>query len=312
MATAEVDELEVVRRVLGLGEHDRVEYDDDGWDSRVYVVSRGQAVFKFPRSVETRHQYRREVAVLEALEGAHTSIRVPRVMWRHPDLAWFGYQGIVGDQLSYRLNILDTHAKHSMGRSLGTFLRTLHGCRVGDVPTVSLDDEIARYHDKYRLAMPALDTLSVDELALARSFFFDVLPNALHRLGGELRLTHGDLGPWNIILTDSLEVGVIDFGDASYQDPSIDFSGFGDTTMLKAALEAYGADDWLREKVWLRIRAFPILDLPFYLGKHDDAGVRLCLDLVRRVTVRGEIAADRPLHGAFALRAERGYLRGSA
>lgn len=296
MGTPEVREQAVVRRALGLGDHDNVEYDDDGWDSRVYLVNRGEAAFKFPRSPEAKLQYRREVRVLDALQTIDSPILIPRVEWRDPDLEWFGYRGVVGHQLSYRLSDLNADTKRSIGRSLGLFLRELHTHRVDGLPVVPIDGEIAQYQEKYRLALPALDGLTASELAVAQSFFFDSLPNALRDLRGELRLTHGDLGPWNIILTDDDEVGVIDFGDASYQDPSKDFSGFGDDIIFESALASYGADDWLREKAWLRIKAFPILDIPFYLGKHDAAGIETCLQLIRWLIVRGERAAARPLH----------------
>jgi aminoglycoside phosphotransferase (APT) family kinase protein len=242
IGTPELREQAVVRQVLGLGDHVDVDYDDDGWDSRVYLVNRGQAVFKFPRSPEAKLQYGREVRVLDALQTTDSPILIPRVQWRDPDLEWFGYRGIVGQQLSAVLPQLDVETKRFVGRSLGLFLRELHTRRIDGLPVVSVGGEIAQYQEKYRLSLAALDALTRRERAVARSFFCEILPNHLRKLGGELRLTHGDLGPWNIILADDSEVGVIDFGDASYQDPSKDFSGFGDDIILEAALATYGAD----------------------------------------------------------------------
>jgi hypothetical protein len=89
-------------------------------------------------------------------------------------------------------------------------------------------------------------------------------------------------------VSPTAEVGVIDFGDVGYQDGSKDFSGFGDDAILAVAFDSYGADAVLREKAYLRIKAFPILDIPFYLGKQNQAGVDACTDLVRRVIVQGE------------------------
>ena len=287
-----------MRRELGLPDHIPIQYDDNGWDSRVYLVNRGEAVFKFPRSPEAKTQYRREIAVLQMLAALNSPVRVPRIQWCQPDLEWFGYQGVVGEQLSYRLPDLDSSTKIAIGHALGRFLRQFHACHVDAPPTVPIDAEIANYQAKYRLASAALERLSPSERAMAQWFFFDILPREMRRSGGELRLTHGDLGPWNVILTDDLQVGVIDLGDACYQDPSRDFAGYSDEIIFHAALEAYGADDWLREKAWLRIKAFPILDIPFYLGKNDEPGIQWCLDLVRRLIVRGERTAQRPLHPA--------------
>jgi aminoglycoside phosphotransferase (APT) family kinase protein len=238
MGTPQVHEQALVCQALGVGDRDKIEYDDDGWDSRVYLVNHGEAVFKFPRSAEAKLQYQREVRVLDALQTIDSPILVPLVGWRGPDLQWFGYKGIVGQQLSSCLSDLDADTKRSIGRGLGVFLRELHRCRIDDLPVVSVESEIALYHEKYRLALPALDELTASERSVTQSFFFDALPRQLRELGGELRVTHGDLGPWNVILTDSHQVGVIDFGDVSYQDPSKDFSGFGDDTILGAALAA--------------------------------------------------------------------------
>jgi hypothetical protein len=63
----------VIRRELG---HDgEIVFTDEGWDSRVYIVNHGEAVFKFPRSPQTAQQYRYEIDALKALEGLNTPER---------------------------------------------------------------------------------------------------------------------------------------------------------------------------------------------------------------------------------------------
>ena len=47
------------------------------------------------------------------------------------------------------------------------------------------------------------------------------------KLKSNIKLCHGDLGLWNIILNKK-QIGIIDFGDVGYYDSSIDFSGIGD------------------------------------------------------------------------------------
>jgi aminoglycoside phosphotransferase (APT) family kinase protein len=190
---------------------------------------------------------------------------------------------------------LDAGTRQAIGTALGRFLRDFHACQVGGLRTRSIDDELSQYQQKYRLGRPALDALPAKELRAVQAFFFEDLPSEMRRLGGDVRLTHGDLAPWNIVLSDALEVGVIDFGDVAYQDPSKDFSGFGDELLLNAAFEAYAADRLLREKAWLRTRAFPMLDVPYYLGKGDTRSVQMCLELIRQRIVRGELWASNPL-----------------
>lgn len=272
---------------------DDIAYTDEGWDSRVYIVNGGEAVFKFPRSPQVKAQYRHEIAALRMLEGIHSLVRTPRVRWEAPDLGYFGYDGIVGEQISRRIGDFDTVTKTKIGDSLGCFLRLLHAVDLTDAPTMTIEAEIADYDKKYRLATPALTAeFSETEMRTIEEFFQQQLPLDMRRLGGDLRLGHGDLGPWNIIVTPDREVGVIDFGDVGYHDASKDFSGFGNDTILNAAFDSYGADSLLREKAHLRIKAFPILDLPFYLVKHDPAGVRASLDLARKVFIQGETATD--------------------
>ncbi len=280
-------ERAIVRRCVAGA--DTIAYNDDGWDSRVYVVDGGSTVFKFARTPDVRRQYQHEIAVLRLLESLEHPVATPRVRWEGPGLEYFGYEGVVGEELSRRIAGLTAPRRKAIGTDLGNFLRQLHAESLPDAPRTDIDATVVTYRRKYRLAEPALArAFSRAEARALERFFLDELPRELHRLGGEMRLCHGDLGPWNVIVRQDGRVGVIDFGDAAYQDPSIDFSGFGDDVILDAAFAAYGADAWLLEKTALRIRAFPILDLPFYLGKQNAAGVARCIDVVRRVLVEGD------------------------
>jgi aminoglycoside phosphotransferase (APT) family kinase protein len=215
------------------------------------------------------------------------------VKWEGPELSYFGYEGIVGRQVSRLLATLSPEDKDAIGSSIGDFLKTLHAMRLLSAPRITIEDEIVDYEDKLRLARPALaQGLSADELRVVEAFFVEQLPSAMRDLGGQLRLSHGDLGPWNIIVSTTGAIGVIDFGDIGYQDVSKDFSGFGDHMVLYGAFASYGADELLRKKAALRIKAFPVLDIPFYLGKADRAAIQSCLDLVRRVIIGGNVTAD--------------------
>jgi hypothetical protein len=76
-------------------------------------------------------------------------------------------------------------------------------------------------------------------------------------------------------------LGVVDFGDAGYYDRSKDFVGLEHADLLDAALCVYGDDSVLREKIAARQVALPVIELPFYIGKHDDAGLRRTLTRLR-------------------------------
>jgi tRNA A-37 threonylcarbamoyl transferase component Bud32 len=286
----------VIRRELGPLRDDEIAYADEGWDSRVYLVDRGRVVFKFPRSDLIRARFALEVAALRMLERARTSVVTPRVRYEDPDLEYFGYAGVVGRPLSEAMAALTRDEKTAIGTEVGSFLRVLHAADLDGVPTMTVAAEASNYAERFAAARPALAAaLTPEELHVVESFILDQLPHRMIGLGGDLRLSHADLGPWNMVLSTAGDVGVIDFGDISYYDASKDFSGFGDEVILQAAFAAYGADDLLRAKAALRIKAFPVLDFPFCLGKQDQAGIDACVQLVRRVTVRdGADAASPP------------------
>jgi Ser/Thr protein kinase RdoA (MazF antagonist) len=282
-----------IRRELGTAHTAEITYIDEGWDSRVYMVEGGRAVFKFPRSRAVITQYRHEIAALRMFEGISTPVRTPRVRSLGPDLEYFGYAAIVGQPLSKVLAGLGPDQKRAAGAAIGRFLCHVHRADLEGAPRIAVDEEVAIYAGVYEEALPTLTaTFSSEAMRVVEAFFVEQLPNELRRLGVDLKLCHADLGPWNLVWAADEEIGVIDFGDVSYYDASKDFSGFGDETMLRAALDAYGADDLFREKVAVRVKAFPVLDLPFYLGKGDDAGVHACLDFIQRVVVGGDDSGE--------------------
>jgi len=46
------DELEMVKRLTGVCDESRIEINEIGWTSRVYIVDGGKIVFKFPRNAK--------------------------------------------------------------------------------------------------------------------------------------------------------------------------------------------------------------------------------------------------------------------
>lgn len=286
----------VIRQTLQRADPLQIDCSDEGWDSRVYLVNGGEAVFKFPRSsIAARLSYRQEIEVLELLAtpSCRSDVRLPVVRWVGADFAWFGYKGIVGTPLSQIVGEADKRTREAIGTALGEFLLKLHRAELADVPIVNTDAEIAEYTEKFRLGSVALDdALSADELRSVERFILEEAPDALRDNPPDLKLCHGDLGPWNIIVADDGATGVIDLGDACYCDPSIDFSGFGDEVIFESAARAYGADERLRKRARVRSRALPLLDIPYYLGKSDVNGVRACIELVRALILREEIRSD--------------------
>lgn len=275
------NEIARVRSIAGLGAADHVLYDEEGWDSRVYVVNRGAIVFKFPRTPAARAAYADEVAIMQVLDGGDGRVVVPTVEWIGPDSSYLGYRGIVGRQLGRAGNALSADERKRVGHDLGRFLATLHGVELGGLRRVTVVDELDQFTAKFRASQDAIaDEFSRAERRALDEFFSTRLPQTMQALGIDPATVHGDLGAYNLILGDDGRIGVIDFGDVAVVDRAKDFMGF-DAEMGDAAISAYGEREHLREKVEIRRLALPVLDLPFYLGKGDARGVAECVNRLR-------------------------------
>jgi Ser/Thr protein kinase RdoA (MazF antagonist) len=273
-------EVALVRRTLRLPESGTVRLVDEGWDSRVYVVDDGAAFFKFPRSPEIRDRYASEIAVLRALEAVELPVWTPVVSWVGRDLEYFGYEGMRGT--APFLADLDPATRARVGEAIGGFARTLHALALPELRRVTLDDEIRSVRAKAEAAVPILDRHLTGELrARVDALFGAVLPEELRRLGEDPRPCHGDLGPWNVILAGDGRIGVIDFGDVAHVDRSKDLCGLDDAIALDAALAVYGAAPGLRDKVAARATAVLLMDVLFFAGKQDHAGLAVGLERVR-------------------------------
>lgn len=263
-------EIAIARKLAGLNASALVVHNEVGWTSRVYLVNGGQYCFKFPRSKVARQEYAHEIAGLRMLQGVLRDVQLPEIRWVHPRNAYFGYAGIQG-------SALDQSSGWDRGRvgcRLGRFLKQLHTLELSGLPTISLEDEIRQFQSRYRLGKEVIQQhLSRTQQSQLRSLVHQELPSTLVRLGSEPALCHGDLGYWNILAKPDGEVGVIDFGDIGYYDRSKDFIGMQDAPVLDSALQEYGDRLRLRQKIAVRQRMLPILELPFYIGKQDGAAI---------------------------------------
>ncbi len=285
-----VAEIGVVQSLVGA---DRViTFDGEGWDSRVYLVDDGTIVFKFPRSPAVRAAYRNEIAVLQRVESLGLPLWTPRVRWVGPDDAYFGYEGMHGTAAD--LSREAAAGRRSIGRAIGGFARALHALAVPGLRTVGIEDEIRDFQRQWAEAGPvAAARFTPAERSRLDAFYAAVMPAEMRRLGGDLVLSHGDLGPWNIVVDRDRDrdiddgegtIGVIDFGDVCRCDRAKDLVGMYEPVALDAALEAYGDSGdagTLRERIAVRARALPAMDLVFFAGKHDEIRLERCLERIR-------------------------------
>jgi hypothetical protein len=272
----------IIRLQPDISDGDTIVYEDEGWDSRVYVVNGGATCYKFPRSPEVLVGYGKEIMALNMIAGLDTDVRTQCFKVFDPVAGFFSYSGLVGVQLSELLPTIDASEKQRIGSKIGSFLKVLHGSELEDAPVVSVADEIEEYKAKYQLALPVLaSSFSSQELARVSEFFVDHMPEQMTRLGSELRLCHGDLGSYNIIIGDDGTPGIIDFGNLGYYEQSKDFIDFGDDDVLHAVYKAYGDSPLLRAKTAVRTVALQAIDIVYYMAKKDKMGVEVTVGKLR-------------------------------
>ncbi len=196
---------------------------------------------------------------------------IPKIEWRGDD--YIGYYGVVGKPLEKADLSID--AERKVGVKIGEFLKRLHSITPPNgMKRLSIDEEIDEHRQTFRQAKPILlhGLWSEEDSRKVTTLFALEMPLGLRKLGFDPVLCHGDLGAQNIILKDDGDVGFIDFGDAGVYDRAVDFMWL-EREQQEEALEAYGADDVLRQKVAIRRKLAPVLNMPYF--RDEDNGREL-------------------------------------
>lgn len=275
-------EKQLVKDLAGLSDSDHIELNDVGWTSRVYIINNGQFVIKFPRSEVVKKEYEQEIKILRLLEQIHSEVQVPKLRWTHPGNEYMGYEGIVGQAFDQVAKNTDIEIKKNIGRAIGTFLKHLHNLPFKGTRILNIEAEIKEFQYKYGLAQSVITRdFSEQEQAKLKHLIEMEMPNTLRKLGEDMAVCHGDLGYWNMVLKADGSIGVIDFGDIGHYDRSKDFIGFEDSEALDEALQVYGDSELLRQKIAIRQKVLAILDLPFFIGKEDEDGIRRTVGKIR-------------------------------
>lgn len=265
-------ELQIIEQLTGVSAN-QITLADDGFWSRGYIIDGGRIVFKFKKSPKV--SYYSEIKALEFVNSLGLNINLQKVGWVSPDDSYLGAYGVAGRSLELLSNL----DHQSIGRQLGTALWTLHQARPEGIEAISLDDEIATWQERYQKSHDQLrDYFSDEEIAIFDKFIFETIPTELKRFGEKMVCSHGDLGDGNIFVDDNGKVGVIDFGEMCYLDEAGDFMDVNNKELRLAMLDAYGADEVLREKVRLRVLVRPLFVLGDYIRRGD-------MDRVRQLVV---------------------------
>lgn len=273
-----------VRDLVGADDATPIERVEIGWTSRVYLVKQGEYVVKFPRFENVKQEYTREIALLRQLEACDLPVDVPRILWTSPEQAYMGYAGVVGTSFDQLAPDSSVESRLALGAKLGEFFKQLHAMQPAGAVTMTLEEEIAEMQYKYGLGAKVFARdFSAAERQQLDALVHDILPAALREAGADYAFCHGDLGYWNMVVGEGGALGIIDFGDSGYYDRAKDFAALEDADLRDEALRVYGADDALRQRIAIRRRVLPIVDLPFYVGKQDEEGIAAKVRQIRAI-----------------------------
>ncbi len=271
------DELQTIERLTGVPPS-QIKLADDGFWSRGYIIDDGRIVFKFKKSPEV--SYRTEIKVLEFINSLGLDINTQKVGWVSPDDSYLGIYGVVGRSLEQA-----PYDAKSVGKQLGNCLKILHAAKPNQAEQLPLAVETRMWRERFNSEYTRellLHTFSEDENHILDSVFHNTIVR-LARLGEKPVFSHGDLGDGNIFVDNNGKVGVIDFSEMCYLDEAADFMDVSNEELRIAMLDAYDADDTLREKVRLRVLVRPLFVLGGYIKRGDTLRVENLLASIKRI-----------------------------
>ena len=272
-----MDNIEIVKRLTKVNSEE-IHVSDDGFLSTGYVIRNGEIIFKFKKHPDV--SYENEIRLLDFLNSENLNVNLQRVGWISPDDSYVGLYGVKGKAAEH-LSLSDEE-KLSVGRQLGVFLKKLHSLSPDHTGSFSVEEEISAWQERFlKSAKIMTEYFTSEEMEKLHSFVFEKAPKELTALGEKQVFSHADLGEGNIFLDDNGKVGVIDFNESAYADEAADFMDIEDDSICNALLEAYGADDTLREKVKIRRLIRPLFVIETYSQRGQKA-VEKYIDRIRQ------------------------------
>jgi len=275
-------ELAIVKKLTNIDDENRIFLNEIGWTSRVYIVDNGKFVFKFPRGKKWQEECEHEFSILKFISGYEFNVNLPLIKWVGENNSYVGFDGVQGKSMTTEtIDKLSETQKRDVGAQIGLFLRKLHAIDYKGKSPSSESDVIEWFQTTFLKKKNTLkEYFNENELDTIE----ELVTSMSHRtenLGIEQVFCHCDLGYNNILLTDNLKVGIIDFGDAGIFEKSYDFTGLEDDVMLDAAIIAYGGNEILREKVAIRRQLLPLMEMLLLIDRKDLEGIIKCVSKMR-------------------------------
>lgn len=265
-----MNHYDIIEKLTGRSKEE-ILFSDNGFLSYGYIIGDGEIIFKFKKNSSV--SYKNEVELLKFLNDQNFNINLQKVAYVSPDDNFVGIYGVKGVCIENKE--LSPEAKIKIGKSLGEFLKKLHNLRPDCNNRYSLQFEITAWQERFQKSLRIISKYFTEsEMEKLKKFMLDFAPEKLLLLGENYVFSHADLGEGNIFLDSDGTVGVIDFNESGYADEAADFMDIEDDTICKSALESYGADEILREKVRLRRLIRPLFVVETYATRGDEAAVK--------------------------------------
>jgi aminoglycoside phosphotransferase (APT) family kinase protein len=275
-------ELAIVKKLTGVNDENRIVLNETGWTSRVYIVDNGEIVFKFPRSKKYQEEFEHELSILKLISKFEFNVKLPLIKAIGENISYAVFYGIKGNSITVEIiDKLSETQKKEVGEQIGLFLKRLHAIDYkGKSPSSESNENEWLQKSFCKRKRILRNHFNKNELDTIEELVSNLTQKSANP-GMEQVFCHCDLGYSNILLTDNLEVGIIDFGDAGIFEKSYDFTGLEDDVMLDAAIIAYGGDEVLREKVAVRRQLLPLMEMLFLIDRKDHEGIIKCTDKMR-------------------------------
>lgn len=278
------NEIALIKTLTGVDEK-QIVFNSVGWTSRVYLIDNGRIVFKFARNKKELPNFKYEIEVMKLLKSEEFCLNIPQINWCGQNNEYIGFHGVYGKALQPEMiNTFTIKQKESLGKQIGLFLKQLHQLQGQVHPIFGTDaEQIKEYQSNLIKAENVFkEFFTESEMKSIMLLFMETAPKRLNELGQDLVFCHGDFGYNNILIDQNFSVGVIDFGDAGLSDRSKDFVDLDDDIVLKSALDAYGGDDILLEKILIWQKLLPIFLMLFYIDRKENDGIVECVSKIKR------------------------------
>lgn len=259
---------------------DKCIFIDQGQNSYVAAIN-NEFIFKFPRYKQVIEELKKEKIFLQKI-NSYITLDIPLPYFssfesNEVGSVFIGYKMIEGVPLEREL-LYKLKNKHEVAAQIAEFLKELHG-----LPAGSLNGGVVEKRNGHEYWSNMLVKIKENIFPHIRKDAKEHIYNTFHRFLDDREnfryepvIVHGDLGSSNIIFdTEKGRVsGIIDFGQASVDDPAIDIAslicpmGYGED-FIELILNIYPQAESLIPRARFYVSTFAIQEALFGVETGD-------------------------------------------